>query len=90
MPAAAQTRSKNRPFDGLAILSRRPKRYVPRHSTREPGPIWDLTAEGPKEETVDSPDVLLRSVLEALDTVPEDGLAFDPAAPQRGGVIDLT
>ena len=52
----------------MTLLARRPARYVPRHSTREPAPQWtedeivDLTAV---EEQ--SPQDVLASVLVGLD-----------------------
>lgn len=55
----------------MPLLARRPKRYVPRHSTREPFRAWD------EEEILDltalekSPTDVLQSVLVALDELDE-------------------
>ncbi|WP_432562117.1 hypothetical protein [Kineococcus sp. SYSU DK003] len=51
----------------MSLLARRPRRYVPRHSTREPFRRWN------QEEIVDvtaaekSPSDVLQSVLAGLD-----------------------
>ncbi|MEZ0163741.1 hypothetical protein AB2L27_03045 [Kineococcus sp. LSe6-4] len=50
----------------MPLLSRRPPRHVPRHSTREPFRPWDAAAAaaGPGGQ---APTDVLESVLEALD-----------------------
>jgi hypothetical protein len=53
----------------MPLLNRRPKRYIPRHSTREPFRRWD------SEEIIDltaaekSTTEVLQDVLIALDTL---------------------
>ena len=80
------TTPRDRPALGaLALLTRRSPRYVPRHSTRETGPIWSLSTAAPAwtapgatrapdaavtgEAVVEDAEVLLRSVLQALEAV---------------------
>ncbi|MGI4894289.1 MAG: hypothetical protein ACRYF3_04145 [Janthinobacterium lividum] len=48
------------------LLSRRPPRYVPRHSTRQAAPLWALPTEHTEGEGAHG---LLKSVLSALDSI---------------------
>jgi hypothetical protein len=60
----------------VPLLTRRPARYVPRHSTRGAAPQWtaaevvDLTAAG-----AHSPQEVLSSVLVALDELDREAAA---------------
>lgn len=61
----------------MSLLTPRPKRYVPRHSTREPFRAWDAREVVDLTAASGSPAVVLASVLSGL----EDLVA--PEAPDR-------
>lgn len=55
----------------MPLLAPRPKRYVPRHSTREPFRAWNEKAIVDVTALEKSPTEVLQSVLVALDELDE-------------------